>query len=81
MLCLIARLPTFGNLKFEISNLKSLCEDISRQVRGWAQSLQESPIQGQRLLSQKSRRFDKARRDREQTLEELRARSERTLKC
>ena len=72
MLCLIERLPSFGNLKFEISNLKSLCEDVSRQLRGWAQSLQESPIKGQRFLNQKSRRLYKAKQDREQLLEELR---------
>jgi four helix bundle protein len=77
MLCLLERLPAFGNLKSEISNLKSLAEGISRQIRGWADSAQESPIRGQRYLTQKARRFDQARRDREAMMQELqRIRSE-----
>src|SRR5438132_969102 len=36
MLCLFERLGAFGNLKSEISNLKSKAESISRQLRGWA---------------------------------------------
>jgi len=51
MLCLLERLPGFSNLKFEISNLKSLAEEISRQLRGWANSLQSGPIKGQRFLT------------------------------
>jgi four helix bundle protein len=72
MLCLMERLPSFGNLKFEISNFKLSAEEISRQLRGWATSLQESPIKGQRFLTQKSKRFEKARSDREAMLRELR---------
>src|SRR5260370_26104053 len=44
MLCLFERLGAFGNLKSEISNLKSKAEGISRQLRGWADSLQNSDI-------------------------------------
>src|SRR4026208_2475982 len=47
MLCLFERLAAFANLKFEISDLKSKCEGISRQLRGWAGSLQNSEIKGQ----------------------------------
>jgi len=72
MLCLLERMPPFGNLKSEISNLKSLGEGVSRQLRGWADSLQESPIKGQRYLTQKTRRVDRAWRERELMLEELR---------
>jgi len=72
MLCLLERLPGFSNLKFEISNLKSLAEEISRQLRGWANSLQSGPIKGQRFLTEKSRRLDHARRDREEMMKELR---------
>jgi four helix bundle protein len=72
MLCLLERMPAFVNLKSEISNLKSLAEGISRQLRGWADSLQQSPIKGQRYLSQKTRQIDRARRDRELLLEDLR---------
>jgi four helix bundle protein len=72
MLCLLERMPAFVNLKSEISNLKSLAEGISRQLRGGADSLQQSPIKGQRYLSQKTRQIDRARRERELLLEDLR---------
>ena len=42
-------------LKSEISNLQSLAESCSRQLRGWADSLQNSDIKGQRHLTDKSR--------------------------
>ena len=42
-------------LEFEISNLKSTAESCSRQLRAWADSLQNSPIEGQRHLNQKVR--------------------------
>jgi four helix bundle protein len=47
-----------ANLKSEISNLKSLAESCSRQLRGWADSLQNSDIKGQRHLTDKSRSKD-----------------------
>jgi hypothetical protein len=40
-----------SNLKFQ--NLKSLAEAISRQLRGWAQHLHDSPIRGQHYLHPK----------------------------
>src|SRR5438552_4660167 len=46
------RLP---NLKSQISNLISLAESCSRQLRGWADALQNSDIKGQRHLNQKTR--------------------------
>jgi four helix bundle protein len=72
MLCLLERLPGFSNLKFEISNLKSLAEEVSRQLRGWANSLRSGPIKGQRFLTEKAWRLDHARRDREEMMKELR---------
>jgi four helix bundle protein len=71
MLCLVDRLPAFSNLKFEISNLKSLAEGVSRQLRGWAEKLQNSPIAGQRYLNDKVRRIEQRRRDRDEFLREL----------
>jgi len=35
--------------------LKSIAESCSRQLRGWADSLQNSEIKGQRHLTEKSR--------------------------
>ena len=80
LLCLIERLPLFGHLKFEISNLKSAAEEISRQLRAWADSLQNSSIKGQRHLTEKTRRFEHAKKEREQFLQEPRAQSGETSK-
>jgi four helix bundle protein len=55
MLCLLERLPRFAHLKSQISDLKSIAESCSRQLRAWAASLQESPIEGQRRLTQSVR--------------------------
>ena len=71
MLCLFERLGAFTNLKSEISNLKSKAEGISRQLRGWADSLQNSDIKGQRYLSQRSKRAAQAAKEREEFLNEL----------
>jgi four helix bundle protein len=71
MLCVMERMSAFENLKSEISNLKSLAETISRQVRGWAQHLQDSPIRGQRYLTSKTREADQARHEREEFMKEL----------
>ena len=62
MLCLKERRARKANwpadLKSQISNLKSLAESCSRQLRGWADSLQNSEIKGQRHLTDKSRSKD-----------------------
>jgi four helix bundle protein len=71
MLSVTDRMAAFADLKSEISDLKSLAESISRQLRGWAQHLQDSPIRGQRHLTSKSRQIDQARRDRDAFLQEL----------
>jgi four helix bundle protein len=71
MLCLLERLPAFGNFKFEISNLKSLAEGVSRQLRGWADSLQNTSIKGTRYLTDKVRRIENAKKGRDELLREL----------
>ena len=71
MLCLFERLPAFSNLKSEISNLKSKAENISRQLRGWAASLQNSEIKGQRYLNSRARKRSQAAKEREDFLNEL----------
>jgi len=71
MLCVMDRMPAFSELKSEISDLKSQAESISRQLRGWAQHLQDTPIRGQRHLTSKSRQIDQARRDRDAFVREL----------
>jgi four helix bundle protein len=71
MLCLLEGLPGFVNLKSGIANLKSTAEGISRQLRAWADSLQNSPIKGRRYLTAKTRRADKTSREREEFIERL----------
>jgi four helix bundle protein len=55
MLCVMERMNGFADLRSEISDLKSTCESISRQIRGWTNSLQNSDIEGQRHLNDQSR--------------------------
>ncbi len=71
MYCLLERLPDFVNFKSEISDLKSRAESISRQLRAWADSLQNTEIRGTRYLTDKSRRTEKQRSEREEFLAEL----------
>lgn len=71
MLCLLEGLPGFENLKFEISDLKLKAEAVSRQLRGWADSLQNSRITGQRYLSEKTRQADTRRKERDEFIERL----------
>lgn len=63
MLVFSERLPNFSHLKSEISDLKFLAESVSRQLRAWADSLQNSPIKGQRHLDDRTKaRYQQARR-------------------
>jgi four helix bundle protein len=55
MLCYYERRPSLRDFKSEISNLKSIAESCSRQLRAWADSLQNSDIKGQRHLNDHSR--------------------------
>jgi four helix bundle protein len=55
MLCYFERRPKLRDFKSEISNLKVIAESCSRQLRGWADSLQNSDITGQRHLNDQSR--------------------------
>ena len=71
VLCLCDRLPDLSDLKSEISDLRSKAESISRQLRAWADSLQNSDIRGTRYLTDKSRRVESQRKEREEFLKEL----------
>ena len=72
VLCLCDRLPGFEDLRSEISDLRSRAESISRQLRAWANSTQNSEMRGPRYLTEKVRRATKEAREREEFLEELR---------
>ncbi len=54
ILSVMERLEGLDDLKSEISNLKSSAEAVSRQIRGWTATLQNTPIRGQRYLSDKT---------------------------
>ncbi len=56
MLAYFDRRPGLCDFKSKISNLKSIAENCSRQLRAWADSLQNSDIKGQRHLNEKSKR-------------------------
>lgn len=56
MLCFIERLRWAKDLKSQIPDLKLKTESCSRQLRGWADHLQNSDIKGQRHLTDKARR-------------------------
>lgn len=47
-----------ADLQSQISNLKSIAESCSRQLRAWADHLQNSEIKGQRHLTDKARADD-----------------------
>jgi len=71
VLYLCERLPGLADLKSEISDLKSRAESISRQLRAWSGSLQDSDIRGQRYLTSKTKIKIKEDREREEFLREL----------
>lgn len=62
MLAFFERRPALRDFKSQISNLKSIAESCSRQIRAWADSLQNSGIKGQRHLTEKSRRQSDAQK-------------------
>lgn len=55
MLCYFERRPALEDYKSEISNLKLRAESCSRQIRAWAEALQNSEIKGTRHLNEHSR--------------------------
>jgi four helix bundle protein len=71
MLCLIERLRLFAEPLAEIQILKQRSESCSRQLKGWMRSLQDSDLQGQRHVTEKSKRSDQAALEREEFMKEL----------
>ena len=67
----IEMMKPFEHLKSEISNLKSLSRSISRQLGGWAFSLQETDIKGSRHLTEKSKSAYRRDKDRDAILAQL----------
>jgi four helix bundle protein len=71
MFCFLERAPGFEDLRSEIPDLRSRALSISKQLRAWAESMQNSDIRGQRYLTDKSRRITNEAREREEFLKEL----------
>jgi four helix bundle protein len=71
MLCLLERLPSLRNLRSEAKALKLMAESCSRQLKAWAQSLQDSDFKGERHVNRKTKRMEQATRERDEFLTEL----------
>lgn len=71
ILCLCERLADFADLKSKISDLKKRAESVSRQLRAWWNSLQNTEIRGHRYLNNQSRRQTKEARERDEFPKEL----------
>ena len=73
MLCYFEKRPALSALKSPISNLKSQAESCSRQLRAWADSLQNSSIKGQRHLNDAGRAREATRKKAGAFLEKINA--------
>ena len=71
MLDYFERRPALENFKSQISNLKSQAESCSKQLRKWAESLQNSPIKGQRHLNSAERTRHEQRKKADAFIEKL----------
>ncbi|HBU69921.1 MAG TPA: hypothetical protein DEE98_06000 [Elusimicrobia bacterium] len=72
ILSVVERMPVFDDLKSQISDLKLKAESVSRQIRGWTNSLQNTGIEGQRYLNEKSKKIYEREKDKEDFLKTLR---------
>ena len=82
MLCLLERIPAFRSLDKEIGLIRKRAESCSRQLKAWAQSLQDSNFRGERHVNQRTKRIDQAARERDEFLKELaEIRAKRTAKA
>jgi four helix bundle protein len=71
MYLFLQQAPGFEELGSELPALVNRAESISRQLRAWAESLQNTDIRGTRYLTNQSRRIEERRREREEFLAEL----------
>ncbi len=71
MLTYFERRPALKDLKSQISSLKSQAESCSKQLRKWAESLQNSNIKGQRHLNNAERTRHEQRKKADDFIEKL----------
>ncbi|MFO1521600.1 MAG: four helix bundle protein [Kiritimatiellia bacterium] len=79
MLCYFERRPGLRDFKSQISDLKSRAESCSRQLRAWAESLQNSDITGQRHLNDRARKTYEQRKDSERRRQSFETRERELL--
>lgn len=71
MLALMDFLPEAKPFSAEIQQYRHAAESITRQIRSWAQSLQDSPIKGQKFLTKQSKEEEQKQKSRQAFLEQL----------
>ena len=63
MLCVMQRMDAFDELSTDVDQLRGVAENISRQIHGWASSLQNSDIEGAKFLNDDAKhRYDREQR-------------------
>ena len=67
----LQRAPGFEELREQLPELIRRAESISRQLRAWADSLQNTEIRGQRYLTESSRLRDQRIKERNEFVKEL----------
>ncbi len=80
ILCVIERMTAFTHLNAEISTLKAMAESTSRQLRGWADSLQNTEFTGTRYVTDKSRAADEDQKRANAFMDKLKQENEERLK-
>jgi four helix bundle protein len=71
MCCLFFRLPDLVRLAGEIRKIHSKAESCSRQLKSWAEAIQNSNYKGERYVTESLKRADLAARQREEFLKDL----------
>lgn len=71
MLCLLETIAGFADSRFQIQDLKSKAESVSKQLGAWVTSLKNSEMMGQRHVTEKIKSADEAKRGREDFLKKL----------
>lgn len=71
MCSVLDRLPAFIALKSAVANVRAKAESCSKQLKAWAESIQNSDYRGERYVTEKSRRSNQTSREREEFLQEL----------
>jgi len=80
ILHVVDRLKTFGHLKSQITDLRSLATSVSRQLSAWARSLQETDIEGPRRLTDAKKTAYEQKKRAETFMQEMKRQQEERLR-